>query len=393
MPRTAAPPRLVWCEPRRRWYVRWTGGGRTQERSTGVGDFAEAETWLNRFDSASGGFRAATPIAEPGPAGPVPDPRRRFTPEELLITEALARYAQRCQPRVKGPAAITHAIRRLVGFWDGLTVADITEETIADYRDRRETGADGRPPVQPSTVDRELAVLKAAIRAVHKGGKLTRLPGFPRQPKREGRDFALSESQRDRLLDAAETAPPHIRLFTWLAACGAGRHAAILELTWDRVHLGRKQPMISLNPVGRGQTAKGRATVPIPERLMPVLIAARVTAEADGTLDLPVAHFRGKPVKSVRAGIRSLAQRAGFQVAGPCKLTPHVLHHTAAAIMASRGVPLGEIGAWLGHSSERTTEKYRHWQPDHLHRGKAALDGQDWRPQLAAGGLRVIGAG
>ncbi|MBI1207210.1 MAG: tyrosine-type recombinase/integrase [Azospirillum sp.] len=394
MARPASPPKLVWCEPRRRWYVRWTDGGRTRERSTGCLGLADAEDWLGRFDARTGGFRPQTPEPTPEPARPVWDSRRRYTPEDLLITEALERYAAARGRRIRAKATACHAVERLVEFWQGLTIADITEETVADYRDRRETGADARTPVSPATVDRELAVLKAAVRAVHKAGKLTRLPGFPRQPKRDGRDFALSEDQRDRLLAAAETAAPHIRLFTWLAAFTAGRHSAILELTWDRVMLDRRQPMIVLNPVGRGQTAKGRATVPIPERLLPILKAARAAAETVGTLHLPVVNFRGKPVKSVRAGFRTLAERAGFQVAGPEKLTPHVLRHTAATIMAAHGVPLGEIAAWLGHSSERTTEKYRHWQPDHLQRGSAALDGREFRPHLAvAAGLRLIGGG
>ncbi len=42
--------------------------------------------------------------------------------------------------------------------------------------------------------------------------------------------------------------------------------------------------------------------------------------------------------------------------------------------MAKCGVGLWEIGSYLGHSYQRTTELNGHHHPDYLERARAALD-------------------
>jgi integrase len=237
-------------------------------------------------------------------------------------------------------------------------------------------------------VDRELAILRAAVRAVWKAGKLTRLPGFPRVNSRPGRDIALSEAEADRLLAAADAAAPHLRLYVYTALFTAGRNGAILELGWDQIDLGLR-PRIRLNPAGRRQTAKGRATVPMPDRLAAVLRQARTVAEQDGTLGLPLIHWRGRPVRSVRKGFRRVVEAAGLAVTGPARVTPHVLRHTAATFMAMRGVPLPQIAAFLGQTIQKTTEKYIHVTPDHLEQARAALDRESLRPRAVGGTLAL----
>lgn len=307
----------------------------------------------------------------------------------MKISEALALYAERRGRKVKARATLGYAGARLLEFWGDQMVADIDEEAVESYRRFRMTGGGGRRPVRESTADRELVVLRAAILALHQMGKLTRLPGFPPLGGHPGRSFALTEEQVDRLLAAADDAAPHLRLFVYLAAFTAGRAAALLELTWDQVTLGEK-PVVELNPAGRRQTAKTRATVPATKRLAAALAAARATAEAAGALDLPVIHWRGHGVRSVRKGFRALALAAGFQVAGKSKLTPHVLRHTAATLMAARGAPLAQIAGFLGQSVQRTTERYIHWTPGYLDQARAALDRESLRP-AAAGGLALVG--
>jgi len=51
-------------------------------------------------------------------------------------------------------------------------------------------------------------------------------------------------------------------------------------------------------------------------RLAPVLAEAHAAAETAGTLGLPLVHWRGRLVKSVRRGFRSLALAAGLPVTG-----------------------------------------------------------------------------
>jgi hypothetical protein len=55
-------------------------------------------------------------------------------------------------------------------------------------------------------------------------------------------------------------------------------------------------------------------------------------------------------------------------------MADYTLRHTAATLAASRGVPLREIGGFLGHTTERTTELYAKHSPDFLGRAAHALD-------------------
>jgi len=307
------------------------------------------------------------------------------------VTECLLRYAEAHGPEVVSRRTLGYATLRLGDWWEGRTCAEVGPESADQYRAWRQTPpADGRKPVKASTVDRELTVLRAALHHAFQAGELTRLPPMPKMADRPGRDHALTETECDRLLAAADAATPHLRLFTYLALFSAGRAGALLELTWDQIDLGER-PRLRLNPDGREQTAKGRAVIPIPHRLVSVLQEARAAAEQAGTLDLPLIHWRRRAVKSVRKGFRSLVLAAGLPVAGRKRVTPHVLRHTAATLMAVRGVPLAQIAQWLGQRIERTTERYIQWTPEYLEQARAALDREPLRPRLVASGGAVLG--
>ncbi|MFB9239654.1 tyrosine-type recombinase/integrase [Plantactinospora siamensis] len=53
----------------------------------------------------------------------------------------------------------------------------------------------------------------------------------------------------------------------------------------------------------------------------------------------------------------------------------HALRHFFASSMLSRGVPITDLAAWLGHSSVEVTYKYYgHLMPDAPERGRSAID-------------------
>jgi integrase len=61
-------------------------------------------------------------------------------------------------------------------------------------------------------------------------------------------------------------------------------------------------------------------------------------------------------------------QRAGIK-----GVTPHTLRHTAGTLMALAGVDLFLIAKVLGHSVQKTTELYAHFQPSYLRGAVDAL--------------------
>ena len=93
MPRRNSGPRLRWLDKRKTWYIFWTEGGRSRERSTCSADRGLA-------DIAFAGFLAERQKR----AGP-------REPNETLITDLLADYAEDRAPEVVAPDRIAFAIR------------------------------------------------------------------------------------------------------------------------------------------------------------------------------------------------------------------------------------------------------------------------------------------
>ena len=234
--------------------------------------------------------------------------------------------------------------------WKALSprFADISPTEIhADYcrayaRERFELGR------AQATVWTELARLRSCLQWAFKKGLITRIPDIWVPSSGEARDRVLTESEVWRLLDACVT--PHVRLFVLMAIASAGRHRAILELTWDRVDFGKGlidlRKKVKLDPMSkRGQ--KGRAVVPMNNLLRAALSEARAGALTDH-----VVEWDGKPIGSIKKAFRAATIRAGLSK----DVTPHVLRHTAATWLTESDVPLEQVARYLGHRHVTTTE-------------------------------------
>ena len=257
---------------------------------------------------------------------------------------------------------------------------------------------------KPGTIRREQGVLRAAINHARKEGRLTRAVTvfMPRKP--DGKDRWLTTPEAAALLRRARQDPRcrlHLPLFILIGLYTGARKEAILSLRWPQVDLDRGR--IDLNPPGRQRTSKGRPIIPIPRGLLWFLRKARergsdvgyvvnrdgrkvgdvkrafATAAIRAGLCEPVLGDDGAPVlkPATRANGAPVLDAAGNQILRPvvrATVTPHTLRHTAGTWMAQRGVPMWEIGGFLGHSHERTAELYSHHSPDHLARAREALD-------------------
>lgn len=239
------------------------------------------------------------------------------------------------------------------GYWAGLTMAQIDDRTSLDYVPWRKRAA--------NTVRNELGLIRTALNwaagkgLIEKAPKIT-LPAMP-QSKVEH----LTKAQFRKFLDGCKA--PHVQLFAQLAVTTGGRATALLELTWDRVDFERK--LIYLNPSGRVQKSnKQRATVPLSDRIMPLLRAA-----AEGRTCEYVIEYKSGRVLNIKKGILAASQRSGVHA------TPHMFRHSAAVWMAEDRTPMEEIAAYLGHSDTRITSRvYARFSPDYLRRAAKALD-------------------
>ena len=146
--------------------------------------------------------------------------------------------------------------------------------------------------------------------------------------------------------------------FLVLAVGTASREAALRELTWAQVDL--RLGRIHLNPEGRRQTKKRRATVPI----APTLMAELSAWEHQGD---HVITYYGEPL-ATREFFDLLAETAG--VTGG----PNVIRHTVRTWLAEYGVPDAEADVFMGHKSEgsATGKRYIHRRPEYL---RSVVDG------------------
>lgn len=210
------------------------------------------------------------------------------------------------------------------------------------------------------TVHTELGHLRSTLTWAAKIGVIDRAPHVFRPHKPAPKDRYLDDAEIDRLL--AADAEPHIKLAIHLMLSTAGRMGAILELTWDRVDLARRQIDLRLDAAG---PRKGRAVVPINDTLLAALSAAKQAALSDYVIE-----WAGEPVKSIRRGFDRAVANAGL-----ADVSPHVLRHTAAVHLAQGGIPLHVISQYLGHSNTAVTERvYSRFSPEYLMTAATVLD-------------------
>jgi integrase len=236
--------------------------------------------------------------------------------------------------------------------WEGVTPRQIDEDMCRAYARQRDRSA--------ATVRYELGMLATALSWAKKARHIDERPAIwlPQKPSRIVRHISRSEFARF----LAEMKAPHARLYAVLGVTTAGRPSAILQLRWQQIDFARG--LIRLNPEGRAQTVKGRATVPMTDRARVELEAAWKARQGPH-----VVEHGGKPLASIKKAFQAASERSGV------KVTPYTLRHSAAVWLAESGVPMEEIAALMGHSDTRTTfANYAAFSPEYLRKASAALD-------------------
>ena len=357
MPRPNRGARLEHIDGRAALYIVWYEAGRKRARSTGTTDSRTAEAQLAAFlrerDLAS------------RPAGPA-------DPGSFPIAAALDLYGTLHAPTTADPQRIAHALVPLIDFWGDLNVDAITKQTCKAYVVKRDRA--------PATVRRELSTLRAALNFAFEEGRLTRVPHVELPEKPEGKDRWLTPREAAQLLNAARTARGDVRLYlplyVMLGLYTGARPGAILSLRWPQVDLERARIDFA-DPAERRTNKRRVKGQPIPRRLLTFLRLAQQRGSDLGY----IVHRNGDQIEDIGGGWSGDADKPGHGSFGSaCKragligVSPHTLRHTCGTWMAQRGVPLHDIGGWLGHSSAETTRLYAHHHPDFMDAARRAAD-------------------
>ena len=363
MSRRGLGPRLRFLKKHGAYYVVWTEGGRTRERSTGTTDGAQAQIefarFLQRYTQKSGAKE----------------------PAEILVTEVLSHYLQHLETTAKDCERPAYASVPLAEFFTGKTLAEVPI-LCEGYLAWRKVSA--------STVRRDLGVLQSAIKHAFQTQLVTRTVIVSRPPESRPRERWLTRSEAAMLLAAALGFQPiaydtqsrqslvwrrvarpqyHLCLFMIVGLYTGRRKEAILSLRWSKVDLGRGK--IDFRRDSTPETKKKRGLCAIPPRLRPHLVRAKGNGHNIGHVVL----WEGEAIEDIKTAFNNAVKRAYLS-----GVTPHTLKHTAATWLMQSGTDPFKISDFLATSVPTLLKHYGHHNPDHQSEVAAAIGA---RPRAA----------
>jgi len=286
----------------------------------------------------------------------------------MTIGEAVERYAsthlrmkKRRLKTVKADAyLLDKLVERLGG--DDVLLTSLTMQRIGDFKEQLI-----RQPLQPASVNKYLASIKAILRKAHsEWGVLQAVPAISLLTLNNDRIRWIDKHEELRLLAVCKRNKHLHDLVIFLLDTGA-RLSEATGLEWKDVELDHQpRPFVRFM-----QTKSGKPrTVPLTARatgLLKDLYILRPAGEPHVFLQRFPGHSwrgtkpRAKPFYNPHGSWDNAVERSGL---GDLHL--HDLRHTYASRLVQKGVPLLNVSNLLGHSSLKMTMRYAHLAPSNL---------------------------
>ncbi len=231
----------------------------------------------------------------------------------------------------------------------GLVLADIERADVEEFlADRVADGA------SKATRNRYVAILSVMFQRAKDFGHIEETPmlGIKWVPEQERPVPALSVEEQNALIAALSDRLRDLMLAALDTGCRMGD---LLNLEWQDVSTGQ-----GLLTVRKSKSARTR-TIPLPHRLRDRLKEIRDSRVVPMSgPDRVFAHISAKWGGKDGAAFKCAAAKIGYP-----DLRPHDLRHQAAVNLVRAGVPLPDIGRWLGHSpnSLMVTMRYAQHAP------------------------------
>ncbi len=233
------------------------------------------------------------------------------------------------------------------------------------------------------TVAHAVSILRMALDAAVLDGRIPSNPAtrVQRKPSKRRRDVQLSDAEVARIMAAVPDTDRAFLLHLALAGCRLGEALALevsdLDLLrgtariWRQVDTSKaERAYIPLK--GADRIGEHERTVPVVDALRDALAAHLAARRAsDGCQPVgPVFVRSGRPL--TRGMVDAMAERTAR--ASGVAFSPHALRHYFGSALISRGVPVTQVAAWMGHESPRTTlQVYSYCMPQDDETGRVAL--------------------
>jgi integrase len=298
------------------------------------------------------------------------DRDQRLEAERMTFAQLAERYEERKlipaeyqgERKIAGLRSLASPklwLARLVEHFGNRLIHSITHSEVEAYKLRRLRGC-----LAIASVNRELAVLRAALNFGKREGWLVKTPfelGAPLISKADEtkRNRVLTRDEETRLLAACTGRRAHLRALVIAATDTGCRRGELLTLKWTDVNLPGR--IISIRAFNT-KTATARI-VPISERLFAEL--TRLHSAVSGAPDGLVFGI----TDNMKRSFTSACKEAGIE-----GLRFHDLRHTAATRLASAGLPLSELAGLLGHTQIQTTLRYANTTGEAISRAASILN-------------------
>lgn len=375
MPRQAKGARL-WLEPEER-----DRDGRLIHRSTWI--IRDRTRKIRTGCARAERERAEQKLAEYLVKKYQPNRNRGRHPSEIPVADVLKIYNDDVVDAHARPDETGQRLLKLGEFFETDTLADVTGARCREYVKWRtkqliKSFTKNKPRfASTAAARRELEDLRAAINHHRREGFCSEIVEVVLPAKAQKRDVWLTRAEASRLIKAAWRAKQmmrdkttardvgkHIARFILVGLYTGTRHGAICGAAFQeaigRGHIDLDRGVFYRRAKGVRETKKRQTPVRLPDRLL----AHLRRWHQRGIATHAVIEWNGKPVRSVRRGFAAAVKAAGLPLAGPDRITPHVLRHTAATWAMRQGADLWQAAGFLGMTVEMLQDRYGHHHPD-----------------------------
>ncbi len=246
-------------------------------------------------------------------------------------------------------------VKKLLEVFGDKSLDYVSEFLIESYKQERL-----KEGVKPSTVNRELNILRAILYKAKEWGMYSgELPRIKTYKVNDERVRYLSPEELKSLIDAC---PDWFKPVVKFACLTGLRASELFSLTWDMVSL--SQGYITV-PAKYSKT-KETKRIPLHPKALEVLKEVKEWQEEKGIDHGYVFTNRmGRPYSVEGQGYKRVFKTA-CEKAGIRDFRFHDLRHTFASYLVMSGVDLYTVQELMRHSSPRMTRRYAHLSPEHI---------------------------
>lgn len=280
--------------------------------------------------------------------------------EKTLFKELAAKFSTEFAPFHYRSTAWKHKLARLVDRLGTHSVASMTADKIALYRDQRLTDPDPRfsdavkaPRISGATVKSELDLLSKVLDVASKEFRITLPTGnavaLIRKPANNpSRERRLTTDEFHKLLAACDRSTNRwLKPALLLSVETAMRQGELLSLNWDNVNFEKRIAYLKMTKNGEARA------VPLSSRAIELLKS--------------IPHAAGNRVilvekQSLHSVFKTACRRAKIE-----DFTWHDLRHESISRYAERGdFSILELASISGHKTLQMLKRYTHLQAEKL---------------------------